>query len=64
MADITYTGWKKWTPTSEDWVELYANGTVPVQLKENEYLIVKCNNNGIEHSLVTRLTGKIRNKNN
>ena len=41
MADITYTGWKKWTPTSEDWVELYANGTVPVQLKENEYLIVK-----------------------
>ena len=41
MADITYTGWKKWSPTSEDWVELYANGTVPVQLKENEYLIVK-----------------------
>lgn len=41
MADITYTGWKKWSPTSEDWVELYANGTVPVSLKENEYLIVK-----------------------
>ena len=41
MADITYTGWKKWSPTSEEWVELYANGTVPVQLKENEYLIVK-----------------------
>ena len=45
MADITYTGWKKWTPTSEDWVELYANGTVPVQLKENEYLIVKSDGN-------------------
>ena len=44
-ADITYTGWKKLTPTSEDWVELYANGTVPVQLKENEYLIVKSDGN-------------------
>ena len=41
MADITYTGWKKWSPTSDEWAELYATGTVPVQLKENEYLIVK-----------------------
>ena len=41
MADITYTGWKKWSPTSDEWAELYANGTVPVALKENEYLIVK-----------------------
>ena len=41
MADITYTGWKKWSPTSEEWAELYATGTVPVSLKENEYLIVK-----------------------
>ena len=40
MADITYTGWKKWSPTSEEWAELYATGTVPVSLKENEYLIV------------------------
>ena len=41
MADITYTGWKKWIPTSDEWAELYATGTVPVSLKENEYLIVK-----------------------
>ena len=41
MADITYTGWKKWSPTSEEWAELYATGTVPISLKENEYLIVK-----------------------
>ena len=41
MADITYTGWKKWSPTSEEWAELYATGAVPVSLKENEYLIVK-----------------------
>ena len=41
MADITYTGWKKWSPTSDEWAELYATGAVPVSLKENEYLIVK-----------------------
>lgn len=41
MADITYTGWKKWSPTSEEWAELYATGTVPISLKENEYLIIK-----------------------
>ncbi len=41
MADITYTGWKKWSPTFDEWAELYANGTAPVALKENEYLIVK-----------------------
>ena len=41
MADITYTGWKKWSPTSEEWLELYTNSTIPFQLKENEYLIVK-----------------------
>ena len=41
MADITYTGWKKWSPTSDEWAELYTTGAVPVSLKENEYLIVK-----------------------
>ena len=45
MADITYTGWKKWIPTSDEWAELYATGTVPVSLKENEYLIVKSDGN-------------------
>ena len=41
MSDINYTGWKKWNPTSEEWIELYTNGTTPLSLKENEYLIVK-----------------------
>ena len=41
MADTTYTGWKKWNPTSEEWINLYTNNIVPFQLKENEYLIVK-----------------------
>ena len=41
MADTTYTGWKRWNPTSEEWIDLYTNNTVPFQLKENEYLIVR-----------------------
>lgn len=41
MADTTYTGWKRWNPTSEEWIDLYTKGTVPFQLKENEYLIVR-----------------------
>jgi len=40
MADMTYTGWKKWSPTSEEWLTLYTEGKAPFQLKENEYLIV------------------------
>jgi len=41
MTDTTYTGWKKWTPSSEEWLTLYNDGKVPFELKENEYLIVK-----------------------
>ena len=41
MADTTYTGWKRWNPTSEEWIDLYTKGTVPFQLKENEYLIFR-----------------------
>ena len=41
MADMTYTGWKRWSPNSDEWLALYTEGKVPFQLKENEYLIVK-----------------------
>lgn len=41
MADTTYTGWKKWAPTSDEWLALYNDGKVPFELKENQYLIVK-----------------------
>ena len=41
MTDTTYTGWKKWTPTSDEWLALYNEGKIPFELKENEYLIVK-----------------------
>lgn len=45
MADMTYTGWKKWNPTSDEWWALYTEGRVPFELKENEYLIVKVEDN-------------------
>ena len=41
MAESVYTGWKKWNPTSDEWLALYTEGKIPFQLKENEYLIVK-----------------------
>ena len=45
MADMTYTGWKKWNPTSDEWIMLYTAEEVPFQLKENEYLIVNTEDN-------------------
>jgi len=45
MVETNYTGWKKWSPTSEEWLKLYTAKDVPLQLKENEYLIVKANDN-------------------
>lgn len=40
MAESGYTGWHKWKPTSDEWLDLYTEGKIPFQLKENEYLIV------------------------
>lgn len=36
-----YTGWVKWTPTAEEWSNFYLTRQVPIDLKENEYLIVQ-----------------------
>ena len=40
MEEKEYTGWKIWTPTNEELVELYQNNVCPLDLLENEYLIV------------------------
>lgn len=40
MEEREYTGWKVWTPTNEELVELYQNNVCPLDLLENEYLIV------------------------
>lgn len=37
---IDYTGWIKWTPTNEEWVELYEGKVPSIQLLENEYLMI------------------------
>jgi len=41
MLEMTYTGWKKWYPTADEWLTLYNEGKVLFELKENQYLIVK-----------------------
>ena len=41
MNEKDYTGWKYWTPTDEELVYLYQDNICPVELLENEYLIIK-----------------------
>lgn len=35
-----YTGWKVWTPTDEELVALFQDKICPIELLENEYLII------------------------
>ena len=41
MSEKDYTGWKYWTPTDEELVYLYQDNICPIDLLENEYLIIK-----------------------
>ena len=43
-CDAIYTGWRRWSPTSDEWLALYNEGKVPFELKENQYLIVRMDN--------------------
>ncbi len=41
IENNNYTGWKKWTPTSDEWIEFEASKHVPpFEMKENEYLLI------------------------
>lgn len=40
VNDTFYTGWKKWTPTLDEWAEFSVTQQPPFELKENEYLLV------------------------
>jgi len=40
-----YTGWKKWTPTPEEWANFEATGTVPFTMIDNEYLLIYSDEN-------------------
>ena len=41
VENDNYTGWKVWTPTGDEWFSFYEKQEVPFELLENEYLIVK-----------------------
>lgn len=45
----TYTGWKKWKPTNEEWATFSVEPYAPFDMKENEYLLVYYDDeNGVE----------------
>ena len=47
--NYTYTGYKNWKPTTQELEGFYQNGTCPVDLFENEYLIIQdCEDNIID----------------
>lgn len=54
-----YTGWKRWKPTNEELAEFLVSGTCPIQLMENEYLIID-DGEGSEMNLIYRMkNGKL-----
>lgn len=58
-ATEEYVGWKRWKPTNEELAEFLVSGACPVQLLENEYLIIDDGENS-EMNLIYRMKdGKI-----
>lgn len=58
-------GWKRWTPTDEEWAAFYGDGTIPeyLGLKENEYLIIENPGSSTltycyEHGKLRKFTGQ------
>ena len=56
---IEYTGWKKWFPTDEELVNLYQDGECPLELLENEYLIVMNKEDNTASSIYKKKNGKL-----
>lgn len=40
MEKEIYTGWRKWTPTSEEWLDFETDHKLPFELKDNQYLLI------------------------
>ena len=62
MTESVYTGWRRWSPNSDEWLALYTEGKIPFQLKENEYLIVRAEDGSTvfycnEQSKLRKFTG-------
>ena len=49
-----YVGWKRWKPNNDELAEFLVSGTCPVQLLENEYLIIDDGENS-EMGMVYRM---------
>lgn len=54
-----YTGWKIWSPTDEELVDLFQNGECPLDLKENEYLIIEDRVDGSRNNIYKKKGDKI-----
>lgn len=54
-----YTGWKKWTPTDNEWVDFLADKTLPehINLVLNEYLLVYDNEGKLSSQWVMKKEG-------
>ncbi len=44
--ELIYTGWKKWTPTLDEWAKFSTEPYAPFEMKENEYLLLIDNQDG------------------
>ena len=54
MVEQKYTGWKKWIPTPEEWINFTAEQIVPFELLENEYLLIYNTKNELEAQYVKK----------
>lgn len=74
LSDIAdkkpYTGWQDWVPNDEETASFYETGKIPLEMKENEYLLIrnsegeivdkKCFQGGTLRSLkYTKITGTL-----
>ena len=59
MEEKEYTGWKYWTPNDEELVYLYQEGSCPLDLVENEYLIIKDRTNDSVAAIYKKKNGKV-----
>lgn len=51
-----YVGWRRWKPTNEELAEFLVAGICPIQLMENEYLIID-DGEGSEMNMIYRMKG-------
>ena len=63
MEEKEYTGWKVWTPNDEELAFFYEEGKCPLELIENEYLIIIDRIDGTVASIYKKKNGKFEKSN-